>query len=408
MRTLIHTILLLSAFLISNVFAEIHPWQAQEFTFPSDAELSNPYIDSLQEGQGAYASAVFTSDGGESITVPLFWDGGKNWTVRFSAPSAGHWSYKIVSNDDALNGKSGSFDCVAWTETELQENPTRRGFIQVNQTTPPKGRFFQYADGTPFLWIGDTWWNWSKGNIHFDSFKKLADDRAEKGFTVGQLFFAGRGWGREASILNQDYTMPDLEHLQLIESFVRYANEKGITVWIHAWWGSNQIDRTIGGENLRRWWRYVVHRLQAYNVIWVLAGEYNLYDNGGFDLEFWNDLGRMIKDEDAYDRITSAHPTPPGWDGGKDNPQWSTADVLHNQDWLDYNQSQVGHGKWRNEMIPSVVAQAYQAQPAKPIVVTEPWYEFVKGNPTAEDIRFGAWSAILSGAAGHSYAGGHV
>jgi hypothetical protein len=81
---------------------------------------------------------------------------------------------------------------------------------------------------------------------------------------------------------------------------------------------------------------------------------------------------------------------------------------MHNQGWLDYNQSQVGHGEWRNEMIPVVVKQAYQAKPAKPIVVTEPWYEFIEGNPTAKDIRFGAWSAILSGAAGHSYAGGHV
>jgi Protein of unknown function (DUF4038) len=59
-------------------------------------------------------------------------------------------------------------------------------------------------------------------------------------------------------------------------------------------------------------------------------------------------------------------------------------------------------------MIPLVVAADYARFPAKPVVVTEPWYEFVEGNPSAADIRFGAWSAILSGAAGHSYAGGHV
>ena len=42
------------------------------------------------------------------------------------------------------------------------------------------------------------------------------------------------------------------------------------------------------------------------------------------------------------------------------------------------------------------------------MVVTEPWYEFIRGNPSAEDLRFGAWSAVLSGAAGHTYGGGHV
>ena len=31
--------------------------------------------------------------------------------------------------------------------------------------------------------------------IEFESFKKLVDDRAEKGFNVGQLFFAANGWG---------------------------------------------------------------------------------------------------------------------------------------------------------------------------------------------------------------------
>jgi len=28
--------------------------------------------------------------------------------------------------------------------------------------------------------------------------------------------------------------------------------------------------------------------------------------------------------------------------------------------------------------------------PPKPVVVTEPWYEFIEGNPTAMDVRFAA------------------
>ena len=59
-------------------------------------------------------------------------------------------------------------------------------------------------------------------------------------------------------------------------------------------------------------------------------------------------------------------------------------------------------------MTPEIVRFAYSAEPAKPIVVTEPWYEFTQMVPSAMEIRFGLWSALLSGAAGHSYAGGHV
>jgi hypothetical protein len=61
-----------------------------------------------------------------------------------------------------------------------------------------------------------------------------------------------------------------------------------------------------------------------------------------------------------------------------------------------------------NEMIPSIISKSYTTRPHKPIVVTEPWYEFIEGNPTGRDVRFAAWSAILSGAAGHTYGGGHV
>lgn len=58
-----------------------------------------------------------------------------------------------------------------------------------------------------------------------------------------------------------------------------------------------------------------------------------------------------------------------------------------------------------------VVELTFQARGAHAnayTVVTEPWYEFVEGNPSGMEIRYAAWSAILSGAAGHSYGGGHV
>jgi Protein of unknown function (DUF4038)/Putative collagen-binding domain of a collagenase len=177
---------------------------------------------------------------------------------------------------------------------------------------------------------------------------------------------------------------------------------------VHAWWSRENINQSIGEEKILRWWRYLIDRLGAYNVIWIGAGEYNLGNYGGFTLDFWKSLGVMIKKEDPYKRIVSYHPTPPGWDGGDKAPQWSTSEVMHTEPWLDYNQSQPGHGKWRNEMIPGIVRDAYNRKPSKPIVVTEPWYEFAEGNADAKDIRFGAWSAFLSGAAGHTYGGGHI
>jgi hypothetical protein len=326
---------------------------------------------------------------GKTHEIRAFHDGGERWRARFAPSAAGDWEYNG-------NQTKGKLRVVPWTEAEKRENPTRRGFVYVARDGPRTGRHFVYADGTPFLWIGDTWWNWSKKGIHFATFAKLVDNRAARGFTVGQIFFPG------------DPITPDPEQVRQMEQFVSYANSKGITVWLHGWWTRKGMSETVSPERVRGWWQYLVRRFGAYNVIWVLAGEYNMHNYGGYPLQFWKELGAMIRAEDPYRRIIGTHPTPPLWQGGADAPQWSTGEVLHNEEWLDYNQSQVGHGKPRQEMIPQVVAADYLRKPAKPVVVTEPWYEFMEGNPSAEDIRFGAWSAILSGAAGHSYGGGHV
>lgn len=390
----------------------IHTWEVHTLTFTARGNYDNPYTDIPTEGDNDLLSVTFTGTTGgakdKSITIKGSWNGEKEWIVNFAAPAAGKWTYRTTSRDRGLNGKRGTVEVIPWSQEDLQANPTRRGPLRVHSGAERSGRYFEYADGTPFLWIGDTWWNWTKRSIKFETFQAMVDNRAAKGFNVGQLFVPGNGWGRESSSLSEDYTRLDPEHVQHVERMIQYANEKGITVWIHGWWSREELDDTAGAEAVKRWWRYLIHRFAAYNVIWVLAGEYNMYNNGGFPLSFWKELGQMIRDVDPYDRLISAHNTPPFWNGGADAPQWSTATVLHAEPWLDYNQSQTGHGRYANEMIPGVVADAYAVTPPKPIVVTEPWYEFIEGNPTGRDIRLGAWGAVLSGAAGHSYGGGHV
>jgi hypothetical protein len=387
-------------------------WDVYEISLKSSGITGNPYTDLLEEGKPAFVFARFTGISGDCegkmMTVPGFWDGNDVWKIRFAPPRPGTWRYETMSPDRKMNRRKGELTVAEWTGEELNANPARRGFVVVNNNDVRKGRYFTYSDGTPFLWIADTWWDWTSRRIRFESFKKLVDTRSEQGFNIGQLFFAGNGWGRESSLLDSTFRHPDVYQIQKVEKMIAYANSKGITVWIHAWWSREEINKSIGEENMVRWWRYVVDRLHAYNVIWVLAGEYNMNNYGGFPVEFWNRLGEVVKAEDPYDRIVSAHPTPPMWDGGAEAPQWSTGEAIHDQSWLDYNQSQTGHARWCNELVPEIITRAYNMKPAKPVVVTEPWYEFIEGNPTAMDIRFGAWSAIMSGAAGHSYGGGHI
>ncbi|MHC4742915.1 MAG: apiosidase-like domain-containing protein, partial [Planctomycetota bacterium] len=56
--------------------------------------------------------------------------------------------------DSGLVGKKGRFKAAAWSEAEKDENATRRGMIKASAN----GHAFEWADGTPFFLMGDTWW----------------------------------------------------------------------------------------------------------------------------------------------------------------------------------------------------------------------------------------------------------
>lgn len=406
---LTHSIVLIYG---SNNSDDLHAWQVHTMAFKSTILADNPYAEMpIIKGQD-FLSVKFIGLSGKAegyeFEVVGFWNGGNEWQVNVAFPMSGSWTYLSKSKDPDLDGLKGMLEVGEWNEDEKKSNPTRRGPVQVKMDGIRAGHIFEYNDGTPFLWIADTWWNWTKRSIHLDTFKKLVDDRASKGFTLGQLFVAGNGWSQESSLLDISYSIPDMDLLNRVEQMIQYANSMGITVWIHGWWSRKDMNLSISQESIRRWIRYLVHRYAAYNVVWVIAGEYNMYNYGGFGLDFWKEVGQFLKDEDPYGHIISAHNTPPFWGGGKDAPQWSTGSVLHDERWLDYNQCQTGHGRYANEMAPSIVLDDHNRIPAKPIVVTEPWYEFVEGDPGGKDIRFAAWSSMLSGAAGHTYGGGHV
>jgi hypothetical protein len=236
------------------------PWVVYEISLQSSKLPANPYSSLILKGKPAYLSASFKGiDGlcaGITMTVPGFWDGSNAWKIRFAPPLSGTWNYETISPDRKMNGKKGQMSVTDWTGEELKANPTRRGFVIVNNDGERKGRYFTYSDGTPFLWIADTWWDWSNRKIRFESFRKLVDTRAEQGFNTGQLFFAANGWGRESSLLDATFQHPDIEQIWKVEKMIEYANSRGITVWIHPWWSREGINKSIGEENIIRWWRY--------------------------------------------------------------------------------------------------------------------------------------------------------
>jgi hypothetical protein len=135
------------AFQLSSA-ADPHVWEMQEIVLKAENHYNNYYTD----------ITVWVDLKGPDFSKRVygFWDGDNIFKVRLVATSPGQWEWSSGSNqpDDAgLNQKTGGFTAVAWTEEEKLENPNRRGFVRAT----PNGHALQYADGSPFFMVGDTW-----------------------------------------------------------------------------------------------------------------------------------------------------------------------------------------------------------------------------------------------------------
>jgi hypothetical protein len=183
---------------------EAHVWEMQEIILQAQHDYANPYVD--------VTCWVDLHGPGFAKRVYGFWDGGRTFRVRFVATVPGDWQWTTGSNqsaDTGLNGGTGALRAVAWSETEKQANPNRRGFIRATAN----GRALQYADGTPFFILGDTWLAASTWRLPLTgvepptdyvpgpgiSFEDAVQYRRKQGFNSISLIAAFPNWAADAN-----------------------------------------------------------------------------------------------------------------------------------------------------------------------------------------------------------------
>ena len=135
-----------------------------EWSFTASKTHAEPFND--VELNVCFAPA----DGGPAKRVPAFWAGGQEWRVRFAASATGSYRFRTEcsdATDTGLHGREGSFKVVAYKG----KNPLfRHGPVQVAANR----RHFAHTDGTPFFWLGDTWWMGLCHRLHWpDEFKQI-------------------------------------------------------------------------------------------------------------------------------------------------------------------------------------------------------------------------------------------
>src|SRR5688500_12877079 len=81
--------------------ASVPRFTPHEVTLTATGTYSNPYVELA-------ADATLTEpDGRTTRSLPLFWDGGRTWKLRFAPDKPGTWKWTVKSADRGLDRKSG-------------------------------------------------------------------------------------------------------------------------------------------------------------------------------------------------------------------------------------------------------------------------------------------------------------
>jgi Protein of unknown function (DUF4038)/Domain of unknown function (DUF5060) len=262
-------------------------------------------------------TATFSGPSGQVLKIPGFFDAPAGWTVRFAPPAVGTWSYITASSVAAVNGKTGTVQCVANT------NPLIHGKVIVDTAHP---HYFKYEDGTPYLLMGfeaDWLALMDFGDASVPKATSLIDMYASRGFNqvLMNVFAYDTSWnsgktsaddfGPPASypwkgsnsapdqtqmnpsfFLNFDHVVQYLfDHAVVAHIFFKVYN-KGVK------WPAN------GSREDDLYFNYVLARYQAYpNIVWDFAKE----SNNEPDVAYKSGRIKLIHDQDAYGHPVSTH-----------------------------------------------------------------------------------------------------
>jgi hypothetical protein len=368
-------------------------------------EAKRSYTDPFNE---LNVDVVFTDPKGRELQVPAFWAGGKSWKVRYASPLVG--KHQFVSkcsnpNDEGVHDLKGTVEIKPYTG----DNPLYRcGALRVAADR----HHFEHSDGTPFFWLGDTWWMGLCHRLRWpEEFALLTADRKEKGFTVVQIVaglypdmppFDPRGANEAGFPWETNYARIRPEYFDAADRRLKHLVDSGITPCLVGAWGF--FLPWLGVPKAEQHWRYLIARYGALPVIWCVAGEsnlpYYLVKNFPYDdreqVKGWTEVARYVRRTDPFHRLITIHPT------GLN--RLSARNGVEDVSVLDIDILQTPHGE-SETFAPTVrnVRASYFDKPLMPVIDGEASYEMFMDKTPPDWPRAMFWICMLNGAAGHTY-----
>jgi hypothetical protein len=385
--------------------ADIPMFSVHEVTLKSEGDYTNPYKELI-------ADATLTEPDGKTTRVlPLFWDGGSTWKLRFTPDRPGKWQWTVKSGDGNLNGRAGAFTAV---------RSKRKGATRPMRDFP---YHFERQDGSRFWFMGDTAWAFFHDSLEeeYDGAAALRylDARAAKGFNVIHCMMLsevgdGNSGGKPWIDLSAEKMNPG--YWQQVDQRIAYANSKGIVVGLALAWADKRKQEPYawrmfpGLEARKRYARYVGARYGAYDVYFLVSGEWHgeVRTRPSTETEMkkeFIEIGNALSAANPQGRMIGIHPM---------TPHGSTRE-FNDAAWMSFGDYQQNYHDLHGRALES-------RRFNKPVVNSEYGYHLRDqngdGTPDKDNstslaaIRNATWDIVMAGAYvvtgfGTTYFGGH-
>jgi hypothetical protein len=368
-----------------------------EWSYTSGKQYSDPFNE-------VEVDAVITIPSGEQERMPAFWAGGSTWRVRYAPPVPGTYHIRSACTDTQnkdLHDRVSELTVLPYTGSNSHY---KHGALKVAEDRA----HFQHADGTPFFWLGDTWWMGLCKRLSWpDGFETLTADRVQKGFTMVQIVaglypdmepFDPRGANEAGFPWEADFSRINPAYFDMADVRIQHLADQGLAACVVGFWG--YFIPRMGVAKTKQHWRYLIARWGAYPVVWCLAGEgtmpYYLSKTKEQDAETQKhgltELARYVRTTDPRHHPITIHPSR------------SARLCVDDPAVLDFDMLQTGHND--RQSVPNTIQtvnSSLAATPKMPVLIGEVCYEGIAEASRQEVQRFMFWSAILSGTGGHTY-----
>lgn len=353
----------------SKKMVEIKKWEVLDIVFT--AKSKNPFT--------ADFYAVFTSPSGKEQKVAGFYNGNKEWLLRFSASEIGKWKYTTSSDIKTLNNKKGTLS----VSNKLAE--AKKGGIVIPKEDP---QHFYYEDGTPYFlmafecdWLFALDYHNEKALPKTDHLLNLVKENGMNQVVMNVFSYDVHWkWGKDPLLKEHpehefgapkdifpflgnndkpDFTALNVDFFKKLDRTIDLMNEKEIIshLMIYVWNKDvNWPDMNTDADNM--YYDYVVKRYGAFpNIMWDVSKEALFY--GRADDEYILERINRLRKANTFDRLVTVHDYKFCQRNAKD------VDYISRQDWthLLYRNMLDDRNKYTDKPVFNIEHGGYEESP---------------------------------------------